>query len=116
MTQKKVEVIPATKRSVHNGGQLKVQSNIRVAAYCRVSTGDESQQTSYTTQKAFYTNLITNKPGWRFAGIYADEAKSGTSREHREDFNRMMADALDGKLDYIVTKSISRFARNRWTP
>ena len=69
MTQKKVEVIPATKRSVHNGGQLKVQSNIRVAAYCRVSTGDESQQTSYTTQKAFYTNLITNKPGWRFAGI-----------------------------------------------
>ena len=112
MIQKKVEVIPATKRSVHNGGQLKVQSNIRVAAYCRVSTGDESQQTSYTTQKAFYTNLITNKPGWRFAGIYADEAKSGTSREHREDFNRMMADALDGKLDYIVTKSISRFARN----
>lgn len=112
MTQKKVEVIPATKRSVNNGGQLKVQSNIRVAAYCRVSTGDESQQTSYTTQKAFYTNLITNKPGWRFAGIYADEAKSGTSREHREDFNRMMADALDGKLDYIVTKSISRFARN----
>lgn len=93
MTQKKVEVIPATKRSVHNGGQLKVQSNVRVAAYCRVSTGDESQQTSYTTQKAFYTNLITNKPGWRFAGIYADEAKSGTSREHREDFNRMMADA-----------------------
>ena len=50
MTQNKVEVIPATKRSVHNGGQLKVQSNIRVAAYCRVSTGDESQQTSYTTQ------------------------------------------------------------------
>lgn len=62
MIQKKVEVIPATKRSVHNGGQLKVQSNIRVAAYCRVSTGDESQQTSYTTQKAFYTNLITTNP------------------------------------------------------
>ena len=100
MVQQKVEVIPATRRSVQNGGQLKKQMNIRVAAYCRVSTGDESQQTSYTTQKAFYTNLITNKPGWRFAGIYADEAKSGTSREHREDFNRMMADALDGKLDY----------------
>ena len=112
MVQQKVEVIPATRRSVQNGGQLKKQVNIRVAAYCRVSTGDESQQTSYTTQKAFYTNLITNKPGWRFAGIYADEAKSGTSREHREDFNRMMVDALDGKLDYIVTKSISRFARN----
>lgn len=88
------------------------QDNIRVAAYCRVSTGDESQQTSYTTQKAFYKDLITRKPGWIFAGIYADEAKSGTNREHREEFNRMIKDAMDGKLDYIVTKSISRFARN----
>ena len=69
-----VSIIPATKRSVQNGGQLKMQNNIRVAAYCRVSTGDESQQTSYTTQKAFYTSFITSKPGWRFAGIYADEA------------------------------------------
>lgn len=112
MTKQKVEVIPASVRSVQNGGQLKAQTNIRVAAYCRVSTGDESQQTSYTTQKAFYTDLITKKPGWIFAGIYADEAKSGTNREHREEFNRMMKDAMDGKLDYIVTKSISRFARN----
>lgn len=112
MTRQKVEVIPASVRSVQNGGQLKAQTNIRVAAYCRVSTGDESQQTSYTTQKAFYTDLITKKPGWIFAGIYADEAKSGTNREHREEFNRMMKDAMDGKLDYIVTKSISRFARN----
>ena len=107
-----VSVIPATRRSVQNGGQLRAQTNIRVAAYCRVSTGDESQQTSYTTQKAFYTNLITNKPGWRFAGIYADEALSGTSRAHRVEFNRMMEDAKAGKLDYIVSKSISRFARN----
>lgn len=112
MTRQKVEVIPASVRSVQNGGQLKAQTNIRVAVYCRVSTGDESQQTSYTTQKAFYTDLITKKPGWIFAGIYADEAKSGTNREHREEFNRMMKDAMDGKLDYIVTKSISRFARN----
>lgn len=104
--------IPASVRSVQNGGQLKSQTNIRVAAYCRVSTGDESQQTSYTTQKAFYKDLITRKPGWIFAGIYADEAKSGTNREHREEFNRMIKDAMDGKLDYIVTKSISRFARN----
>ena len=112
MTQRKVDVIPASVRSVQNGGQLKQQTNIRVAAYCRVSTGDESQQTSYTTQKAFYKSLITGKPGWIFAGIYADEAKSGTNREHREEFNRMMKDAMEGKLDYIVTKSISRFARN----
>ena len=112
MTRQKVDVIPASVRSVQNGGQLKSQTNIRVAAYCRVSTGDESQQTSYTTQKAFYKDLITRKTGWIFAGIYADEAKSGTNREHREEFNRMMKDAMDGKLDYIVTKSISRFARN----
>ena len=112
MTRQKVDVIPASVRSIQNGGQLKSQTNIRVAAYCRVSTGDESQQTSYTTQKAFYKDLITRKPGWIFAGIYADEAKSGTNREHREEFNRMMKDAIDGKLDYIVTKSISRFARN----
>lgn len=112
MTRQKVDVIPASVRSVQNGGQLKSQTNIRVAAYCRVSTGDESQQTSYTTQKAFYKDLITRKPGWIFAGIYADEAKSGTNREHREEFNRMIKDAMNGKLDYIVTKSISRFARN----
>lgn len=83
-----------------------------MAAYCRVSTGDESQQTSYTNQKAFYSGLIQSKAGWRFAGIYADEAISGTSRAHRDEFNRMMEDAKNGKLDYIVTKSISRFARN----
>ena len=88
MTRQKVDVIPASVRSVQNGGQLKSQTNIRVAAYCRVSTGDESQQTSYTTQKAFYKDLITRKPGWSFAGSYADEAKSGTNREHREEFNR----------------------------
>lgn len=107
-----VAVIPATKRFVQNGGQLRQQDNIRVAAYCRVSTGDESQQTSYTKQKEFYTMLIQRRQGWRFAGIYADEAISGTSRARRVEFNRMMDDALEGKLDYIVTKSISRFARN----
>lgn len=107
-----VTVIPATKRFVQNGGQISRQSDIRVAAYCRVSTGDESQQTSYTKQKEFYTMMIQRKQGWRFAGIYADEAISGTSRARRVEFNRLMDDAAEGKLDYIVTKSISRFARN----
>lgn len=107
-----INVIPATVRSVESGGQIKKQRNLRVAAYCRVSTGDESQQTSYTTQKRFYTQLITSKPGWTMAGIYADEAISGTSRAKRKQFNEMMKDALDGRMDYIVTKSISRFARN----
>lgn len=107
-----VAVIPATRRSVLGGGVLKEQKNIRVAAYCRVSTGDESQQTSYTNQKAFYTGLIREREGWELAGIYADEAISGTSRSRRGEFNRMMEDAKAGHLDYIVTKSISRFARN----
>ena len=107
-----INVIPSTVRSVESGGQIKKQRNLRVAAYCRVSTGDESQQTSYTTQKRFYTQLITSKPGWTMAGIYADEAISGTSRAKRKQFNEMMKAALSGKMDYIVTKSISRFARN----
>lgn len=107
-----VSVIPATKCSVQNGIKLKQQKNIRVAAYCRVSTGDESQQTSYTKQKEHYTALIRSRESWRFAGIYADQAMSGTSRLHRIEFNRMIDDAMAGKLDYIVTKSISRFARN----
>lgn len=110
--QPAVEVIPATKRSVRSGGGLKQRTGIRVAAYCRVSTGDESQQTSYTNQRTFYTAWIRNQEEWSFVGIYADEAASGTSRAGREGFNRMMKDAMDGKLDYIVTKSISRFARN----
>ncbi|HIU41431.1 MAG TPA: recombinase family protein, partial [Candidatus Egerieicola faecale] len=83
-----------------------------MAAYCRVSTGDESQQSSYSKQKNFYTHLILENPGWSLAGIYADEAISGTSRVRRTAFNQMMQDAVAGKIDYIITKSISRFARN----
>ena len=105
-------VNPATRRSSKNTAQLKKQTNIRVAAYCRVSTGDESQKTSYTNQKAFSTELIHSKEGWQFAGIYADEAISGTSRAQRDGFNRMMDDARHERIDYIVTKSISRFSRN----
>lgn len=112
MNRNNVAVIPASKRSVQNGGQLRTMKDLRVAAYCRVSTGDESQQTSYTTQKRFYSDMIQKTDGWIFAGIYADEAISGTSRAKRVDFNRMIEDAKAGKLDYIVTKSISRFARN----
>jgi len=106
-------IIPATVRGVEAGGQIrKAHADLRVAAYCRVSTGDESQQTSYTTQKRYYTGYIEGHEGWTLAGIYADEAISGTSRAHREQFNKMMEDAKAGRIDYIVTKSISRFARN----
>lgn len=107
-----VTIIPATKRSVQNNEQFKERSNLRVAAYCRVSTGSDSQRTSYATQRAFYRTMIAHQEGWKFAGIYADEALSGTSRIHRVEFNRMMEDAKAGKIDYIVSKSISRFARN----
>ena len=108
----KVSIIPATKRVVQAGGQIKSVHQLRVAAYCRVSTGDESQQTSYTKQKAYYTELINRKDGWTMAGIFADEGISGTSTKRRTEFQRMMEEAMAGKIDYIVTKSISRFARN----
>lgn len=107
-----VKVIPASNQTVESSGQIRQRRFLRVAAYCRVSTEDESQQTSYGIQKAFYTRMIEEHEGWMLAGIYADEAISGTSRVKRKDFNRMMDDAQSGKLDYIITKSISRFARN----
>lgn len=107
-----VDIIPATKRHLEYGDQFHKQENLRVAAYCRVSTEEESQQNSYAAQKSYYTTLILSHPGWELAGIYADEGKSGTSRKDRTDFNRMIDHARQGRLDYIITKSISRFARN----
>ena len=84
----------------------------RVAAYCRVSTDSEEQLTSYNTQKKVYTEMIQANKEWTLAGIYADEGISGTQAKHRDQFNKMIKDALDGKIDYIITKSVSRFARN----
>lgn len=85
---------------------------LRVAAYCRVSTNSEEQLTSYTMQKKVYTELIQEKKEWCLAGIYADEGISGTRAEKREEFQRMINDCYKGKIDYIITKSVSRFARN----
>jgi len=84
----------------------------RVAAYCRVSTDDEEQLTSYEAQVDHFTKLIHENDEWEFAGIYADRDRSGTTTKGRDNFNRMIADALSGKIDLIITKSISRFARN----
>lgn len=84
----------------------------RVAAYARVSTEQDEQQSSYEAQVNFYTNYIQSNPEWEFAGIYSDEGISGTNTKHREGFKRMINDALSGKIDLILTKSISRFARN----
>ena len=83
-----------------------------VGAYVRVSTDDPRQTTSYELQKNHYEDLVTHHPGWKLAGIYADEGISGTSLQHRDAFLRMIEDCKHGKLNLIVTKSVSRFARN----
>lgn len=83
-----------------------------VAAYARVSTDSEEQATSYEAQVKYYTEYIQSNPEWDYIQVYADEGISGTSMKKRDNFNRMIADALDGKIDLIVTKTIARFARN----
>ena len=85
---------------------------LRVAAYARVSSDSTDQLNSLSVQVDYYTHLIQENPNWDFAGIYADEGITGTSTKHREHFNEMIADALAGKIDLIITKSVSRFARN----
>lgn len=84
----------------------------RVAAYCRVSTDNEEQLNSYENQKRAYTEMIAAKKEWTLAGIYADEGISGTRADKRPQFKKMIADCEAGKIDYIITKSVSRFARN----
>src|SRR5574344_293653 len=84
----------------------------RGAAYCRVSTDSDEQGTSYEAQVEHYTDFIKKNPEWEFAGIFADDGISGTNTKTREQFNRMIERAMAGEIDMIVTKSISRFARN----
>ena len=93
-------------------GSEEQHKRVRVAAYARVSTEQDEQQNSYEAQVSFYTQHILSNPDWEFAGVYADEGISGTSRKRRNGFNKMMEDALAGKIDLILTKSISRFSRN----
>ena len=104
-----VQVIPATKNIVPVGEEAPAK---RVAAYCRVSTDEDAQATSYSLQVEHYTEFISSHEGWIFAGIYADEGISGTQVKHREQFLKMIEDCELGKIDMIITKSISRFARN----
>jgi DNA invertase Pin-like site-specific DNA recombinase len=84
----------------------------KVAGYARVSTEYEEQQTSYEAQIEYYTNYIRNRDNWEFVKVYTDEGISATSTAHRDGFNAMIEDALSGKIDLIITKSVSRFARN----
>ena len=84
----------------------------RVCAYCRVSTGSAEQNSSFEAQVEYYTRLIEEKVNWICAGIYADQARSGTKTSGRDQFQRMLQDCRLGKIDLILTKSVTRFARN----
>ena len=107
----KVTVIQASQSARRQHKNFK-ENQLRVAAYCRVSTDSEEQKTSYQSQVLHYKELVESKPEWQLVDIYADEAISGTQTSKRMDFQRMINDAMDGKVDMIITKSISRFARN----
>ena len=107
-TCRTVTIIPAKSQM----DQRTVMRQLRVAAYCRVSTEEEEQQSSYEAQCTYYTDKIMTNPEWTMAGIFADEGISGTSTKNRDDFNRMIRRCRQKKIDLILTKSISRFARN----
>lgn len=107
--KKTVSVIPPPAKK---GPDRSKYDQLRVAPYCRVSTDSEEQLTSYTMQKRVYTEMIMGKPEWQLVDIYADEGISGTRADKRDEFQRMIRDCRRGKIDYIITKSVSRFARN----
>ena len=106
-----VRVIPATAPTL--SAQSKTSEyRRRVAAYARVSTDSEEQLTSYEAQVDYYTKLIKGRDDWEFITIYTDEGISAVNTKRREGFKQMVADGLSGKFDLLVTKSVSRFARN----
>lgn len=109
--ERKITVIPATINSATRMPFI-TQQKRRVAAYARVSTDKDEQFTSYEAQIDYYEKMIRRNPEWEYVGMYSDEGISGTSTRHRDGFNEMINDALAGKIDLIVTKSVSRFARN----
>ena len=108
---KKITTIPAT-LTRFTAMPITEQKKRRVAGYARVSTDHDDQFTSYEAQIDYYTNYIKSRDDWEFVDVYTDAGITGTSTKHREGFKRMVADALAGKIDLIVTKSVSRFARN----
>lgn len=92
----------------------RLQSKKRVAAYCRVSSGKDAMLHSLSAQVSYYNELIQKEDGWEFVGVYSDEAITGT-KEGRADFQRLITDCRNKKIDMVITKSISRFARNTVT-
>ena len=102
-------VIPARPETAK---ERKTQRQLRVAAYCRVSTKDEEQLTSYEAQQTYYTDMIMKNPNWTMAGIFADEGITGTSAAKRPEFLKLIRKCRQKKIDMVLVKSISRFARN----
>jgi site-specific DNA recombinase len=109
--KKEVTVIPANPLLNKYSGDT-LDRILNVCAYARVSTNDEDQLNSYEAQKDYYTEKIQNNPKWRFAGIFPDEGITGTRMDKREKFNKMMRLCRRGKIDLILCKSVSRWARN----
>ncbi len=107
---RRVVQIPARRNPTR--GTAPETRRARLAAYCRVSTDQEDQLLSFENQKAYFEDYTTRHPEYVLAGLYADEGISGTNTRHRNEFNRMIADCEAGKIDVVITKSISRFARN----
>lgn len=115
MSMKQVQVLEATKAAPNSNGRrtagIQIE-RIRVAAYCRVSTDGDEQLGSFESQKAYYEQKIRQNKEWVSAGIFADEAITGTKVEKREGFQEMIRKCQNGEIDMILTKSISRFSRN----
>lgn len=109
---KKIKIIPATKQAETLVDGKRQSVKLRVAAYCRVSTGSVEQEESFDIQIKTYTKQINDRADWELVKVYADQGISGTQAKNRPEFQQMIADAVDDKIDLIVTKSLSRFARN----
>ena len=111
LSERKIRTVQPTVTVVADDKNKK--RKLRTAAYCRVSTDSKEQETSFDSQVLYYTDLIQKHEDWVMAGIYADPAVSGTSRRNRLEFDKMLYDCIHGKIDQIITKSMSRFARNQ---
>ncbi len=107
--ERRITVIPADPQFTERDIQKK---HLRVAAYCRVSTDSEEQLNSYNAQITYYTEKIAATPEWTMVRLYADEGITGTSMKRRKEFLKMLRDCDRGKIDLIITKSVSRFGRN----
>jgi len=112
MMARTITKIPASITSRFSNLAVSVPKQRNVAGYARVSTEKEEQQSSYEAQVDYYTKYIKERPDWNFIAVYTDEGISATNTKKRDGFNQMIQDALDGKIDLIITKSVSRFARN----